>query len=239
MTFVLVHGGRLGGWCWRDVKAHLVAAGHEVVTPTLTGVGERAHLARPDVDLDTHIRDLVATIEHEDLHEVVLVGHSYGGAVITGAADHVTDRIARLVYLDAIIPQAGVSAMGVNSAGVRQKLVELAEQQGDGWLVPAPTAEQVLGDAGHPAFAWVAERLTGQPLQTYLQPLASADRAPGLRRAYIRCTAEGNPFSGRFVDEARGDPSWTVRELACGHNAMLLAPAETARILLELAAEPA
>ena len=236
---MLVHGGRLGGWCWRDVKAHLVTAGHEVVTPTLTGVGERAHLARPDVDLDTHIRDLVATIEFADLRDVTLVGHSYGGAVITGAVDHVADRVARLVYLDAIVPQAGVSAMGVNSPGVQRRLTELAEEHGDGWLVPAPTAEQVLGDPAHPSLAWVAERLTGQPLQTYLQPLASADRAPGLRRTYIRCTAEDNPFSGRFADEARDDPSWTYRELACGHNAMLLAAAETARVLLELAAEPA
>lgn len=233
-TFVLVHGGRLGGWCWRHVRARLEAAGHRVVTPTLTGVGERAHLASPAVDMETHVDDLVAVLEFDDLEDVVLVAHSYGGVVITGAAERAWARIAQLVYLDAIVPGAGDSAMSVNSPGVGQRLTELAVEHGDGWLVPPPPAELVLGDPAHPLLGWVAARATGQPLATYFQPLVSADRASTLPRTYIRCAAEGNLFPSRFADEARADPAWRALDIPCGHNAMLLDPDATAAALLSL-----
>lgn len=232
-TIVLVHGGRLGGWCWRDVRPPLQAAGHVVVTPTLTGVGERAHLARPDVDLETHIRDIVATLEFEDLSDVTLVGHSYAGVVITGAAELVHERIRQLVYLDAIVPRAGDSAFSANSIGVQERMLELAQAKGDGWLVPPPEAEKVLGN-DDPAFAWAAERITGQPLATYLQPIASVERAATLPRAYLRCAEEGNLFPARFADEARADPAWVCRDLPCGHNGMILTPHIVADALLEL-----
>jgi pimeloyl-ACP methyl ester carboxylesterase len=237
-TFVLVHGGRLGGWCWRDVRPRLVAAGHAVHTPTLTGVGERAHLARPDVDLETHVRDVVATLEFEGLTDVTLVGHSYAGMVITAAAEHVADRIRQLVYLDAIVPRADDSVLSVNSPGVRERMLELAREHGDGWLVPAPDGAKVLG-TDDPAFAWAAERLTGQPLATYLQPIPSVARAATLPRTYLRCAEEGNLFPSRFADEARSDPAWVCRDLPCGHNGMILTPSIVAAGLLELIGEPA
>src|SRR5580700_2534506 len=99
-TYVLVHGGGHGGWCWQRVVPLLRAAGHEVYTPTLTGLGERSHLLRPDIDLDTHIADVVGVLRYEDLTDVILVGHSYGGMVITGVADRALARIGQLVYLD-------------------------------------------------------------------------------------------------------------------------------------------
>ena len=107
MTFVLVHGAWHGGWCWRFVRDLLEKSGHRVHAPSLTGLGERKHLARPDIDLDTHIADIVSLLEMEDLSDVVLVGHSYGGMVITGVADRAPERIGRLVYLDAFVPEDG------------------------------------------------------------------------------------------------------------------------------------
>src|SRR5713101_2147973 len=106
-TFVLVHGAWHGGWCWRRVSDRLRKAGHQVFTPTLTGLGERSHLARPDIGIDTHIEDVAKVFELEDLNDVILVGHSYGGMIITGAAEKVVDRLRHLVYLDAMVPQDG------------------------------------------------------------------------------------------------------------------------------------
>jgi len=232
-TFVLVHGGRHGGWCWREVAARLRAAGHEVHTPTLTGVGERAHLARPDVDLDTHIRDLVATVEYEDLTEIVLVAHSYGGMVVTGAAEELHERIARLVYLDAFVPRGGESALDLTRPSIRATLLRMAEEEGDGWYVPKPTDLRFYGLPDDPSVGWVAKRVTGQPLATYAQALATAERAETIRRTFVRCT-ESSILPERFAAEARDDPRWEYLELACGHNAMMLAPDLTAELLLSL-----
>ncbi len=112
-TYVLVHGGGHGGWCYQRVARLLRAPGHEVYTPTLTGLGEREHLLSPDIDLDTHITDVVKVMQFEDLHDVILVGHSYGGMVITGIADRATDRVGHIVYLDAANPENGQSLVDV------------------------------------------------------------------------------------------------------------------------------
>ena len=134
-TYVLVHGAWHGGWCWAKVARLLRDAGHEVYTPTLTGLGERAHLARPDIDLDTHIQDVVAVLEAEELRQVTLVGHSYGGMVISGAAARTSGRIGHLVYLDAFVPEAGkclLDYVGERAAAMR----EAAATQGEGWTLP-------------------------------------------------------------------------------------------------------
>ena len=132
-TFVLVHGAWGGGWAWRPtVGALLREAGHEVFTPTLTGLGERAHLASPDIDLETHINDIVGVIEYENLHDVVLMGHSYGGMAITGVADRVPERLAHLVYVDAFVPEDGQSLADLIGPGTAEGMIARAQAEGDG-----------------------------------------------------------------------------------------------------------
>ncbi len=137
-TFVLIAGGNLGGWVWRRVRRLLESAGHAVYAPTLTGLGERAHLIRPEIDLHVHIRDVLGVLEYEDLRDVVLVGHSYGGMVITGVADRVSDRLAQLVYLDADVPRHGESEFDLLTPEERAEYEEAASARGEGWRVPPP-----------------------------------------------------------------------------------------------------
>src|SRR5215213_8165836 len=162
-TFVLVHGGWHGGWCWKYVTPLLRAAGHAVFTPTLTGVGERAHLARPDTGLETHIQDIVGVLTYEDLQRVLLVGHSLGGPVITGVADRIAERIAHLIYLDATIPRDGQADVDCYPPefGVRA-LAErfLAEEK----HVSAPPAEEhPFGITKEKQARWVNSKLTPHP----------------------------------------------------------------------------
>ena len=136
MTYVLIHPAWFGGWCWKKVTPLLRAQGHEVFTPTLTGLGERAHLARPEVGLEIHVRDIINVIEYENLRNVILVGNSSGGMVITGAADHVPERIAHLVFLDAFVPTDGQSMLDVIPPDRRPALEAFVQKEGDGWLLP-------------------------------------------------------------------------------------------------------
>src|SRR5690606_21330910 len=135
-TFLICHGAWSAGWAWKKVRAQLRAAGHEVFTPTYTGLGERAHQASRAITLDTHIADVLGGIEYEDLSDIVLVGHSYGGMVATGVADRARERVARLVYLDAFVPANGQSLHDLLPDGARAHQLESAAQQGDGWLLP-------------------------------------------------------------------------------------------------------
>ena len=136
MTYVLIHPAWFGGWCWKKVTPLLRAQGHEVFTPTLTGLGERAHLARPEVGLEIHVRDIINVIEYENRRNVILVGNSSGGMVITGAADHVPERIAHLVFLDAFVPTDGQSMLDVIPPDRRPALEAFVQKEGDGWLLP-------------------------------------------------------------------------------------------------------
>src|SRR4029453_15904499 len=170
--YVLVHGGGHGGWCYQPVARLLRAAGHDVYTPTLTGLGERAHLVGPHVDLDLHIQDVVALLRYEDLHDVILVGHSYGGMVITGIADRAADRIGRLVYLDAANPVNGQSLIDV--AGPVIESVRPFGEVVDGVelvLLPAPGAGAFYGVTDPDDVAWMDERLTGHPWACFEQKL--------------------------------------------------------------------
>src|SRR5262249_51762833 len=151
-TYVLVHGGGHGGWCYQRVARILREAGHEGSAPTLAGLGERSHLLRPDVDLDMHIRDVTAVLHYEDLRDVILVGHSYGGMVITGAADRASDRVGRLVYLDAANPANGESLVDVSGPGILS--TRPAGEVGDGVelvLLPSKTDPSLLYRRTHPA----------------------------------------------------------------------------------------
>ena len=231
-TFVLVHGSWHGGWCWREVVPLLRAAGHAVYTPTLTGLGARAHLLADSVNLTTHIQDIVSLLFYEDLTAVVLVGHSYAGAVISGVAARTPERLASLIYVDAYLPREGQSLFDVLSPE-EQQAGQAALATGTGLRPPVPPA--VLGITDPTMAAWVAARLTPHPFRTYAEPLpAGSPASAALPRAFIHCTAgPTTPRFAPFAQQARAT-GWTVRELATGHNAMLTAPQPLVELLLEL-----
>ena len=232
-TYVLVHGAWHGGWCWKKVTPLLRAAGHEVYTPTLTGLGERAHLLTREVGLDTHVEDIVNVLTYEDLRDVVLVGHSYAGMVVAGIAERVAERLAHLVYLDAFVPWEGQSLLELTGPTEGPAVRERAEREGDGWGVP-PLPLEAFGvvDAGD--LAWARPRLGLQPLKTFEQPMPQTDpAAAALPRTFIHCSAWAG-FTA-YADRARTEPGWRVRELATGHDAMITAPEDLAQLLLNLA----
>ena len=227
-TFVLVHGAWHGAWCWERVRPRLVAAGHRVTTPTLTGLGERCHLASRAVNLDTHVADLLNHIAYEGLNDVVLVAHSYAGFVAFGLADRNAAAIGRLVLLDAFIPRDGDTM--AEHVGGRGDQYRAAAFEDPDWLAPPPPIG-VLGVSEEDA-VWAEPRLTPQPVQTYLQPAAVG---PGMEfiaeKLYISCTSPALPTlaeSKRRIAEA----GWPVAELACGHDAMIAAPDELVDLLL-------
>jgi pimeloyl-ACP methyl ester carboxylesterase len=237
-TFVLIHGGWHGGWCWRRVAPRLRATGHDVWTPTLTGLADRAHTLTKDTDLETHVRDVVGLLTYEELERVVLVGHSYAGMVISGAAAHVPERIGHLVYLDAFVPHVGDSLAGLLSPERESFYRTQAVQRGAGWRVPPPPVA-ALGVTDLADIAWVEERLTDQPLRSFDQPLR-ADAPQRLPRSYIHCTegpivASFAPFAAR----AQADPTWGYHELPTGHDAMITAPQALADVLLALVSDEA
>jgi pimeloyl-ACP methyl ester carboxylesterase len=230
-TIVIVPAAYHGGWVWKTVRAELQAAGHAVSTPTLTGLGERRHLATPDIGLDTHIQDIVNVLEYEDLRDVVLVGHSYGGMVLTAVADRVADRLARLVYLDALLPLDGESTFDL-LPGLRADWEERSREFGAGWRVPHPDDPDGGGDGDWEWWDW---RYAPQPLKSGQQPVrltGTGGRAvPGV---YIRCTAwPGAKNLARFADRAR-ERGWPVHELATGHSPLNLDTERTALVDLLL-----
>jgi pimeloyl-ACP methyl ester carboxylesterase len=175
-TFVLVHGGGHGGWCYQRVSRLLQQAGHEVYAPTLTGLSERSHLAGPHVDLDLHVQDIAAVLHYEDLRDVILVGHSYGGMVITGVGGRTADRIGKLVYLDAANPKNGQSLVDV--AGPMMAMARLGGQVIDGVemvLLPAPQAGAFYGVTDPADLAWMDDRLTAHPWRCFEQKLEVRD----------------------------------------------------------------
>ena len=233
-TVVLVHGAWLGAHAWRWVRPLLRAAGHDVVTPCLTGLGERAHLATPATDLDTHITDVAAVLSCEDLHDVVLVGHSYGGMVITGVADRCPERIGHLVYLDAFVPREGESMLDLVPAGHRAAYEEAARTRGDGWRVPPPLPDP-LPPGLPPGEEWSVARMVPQPLATMTQPLHLEHEPPDLARTYLLCT-EDKETEPPSVARVRSDPAWRLVELTAGHTAHVAAPEPLARALNEVVA---
>lgn len=219
-NIVLIHGAFHGGWAWRDVARRLRARGHAVFTPTLTGLGERAHLMGLHIDLDTHIADIVNVIEAEELENVVLVGHSYGGVPVTGAADRLADRIAALVYFDAVIPEDGQSAIAARS--VAPGYVPLPDSP-DGIAVP-PFDAANFGLDGELA-DWANRRLTPQPLATMTQPIRLTDAWRGVEcKIYIRMTSNPSPHFDQCFEWTNGDADWIAIHHDGVHDAMVTEP---------------
>lgn len=234
--FVLVHGGRHGGWCWRDVARMLRAAGHEVLTPTLTGLGERRHLLGPDIGLSTHVQDLVSVVEHEDLDDVVLVAHSYAGIVCNDAMARIADRVRTLVYLDAHVPRSGESMFDIIGPEAAAARVAAAAAGGDGWLIP-PGDASYWGVTDPVQRAWVNGKTSPQPLRTYQDRVVDADRAWAHPGMYIQCTPSAMPphVLDRPRQRSANDADFHYRVIDAPHDAMVTAPAALVDLLLEAA----
>jgi pimeloyl-ACP methyl ester carboxylesterase len=229
-TFVLVHGAWHGSWCWKRVRRALEEQGHEVFTPTLTGVGERSHLLSRQVNLETHVLDVVNLIRWEELSNVVLCGHSYGGMVVTGVADRVPERIGALVYLDAFVPANGQSLHSTLPPEARSGQLEAARIHGDGWKVPPITAAQFNVNAKDAA--WVDRQCTMQPLATFEQPLTLGGGINTVKNVtYIVATGyDASPF-GQFYERAKAK-EWKTLSTGCGHDVMLDMPEELTAALV-------
>jgi len=235
MNFVLVHGAWHGGWCWRHVAARLRARGHQVYTPTMTGLGERAHLLDSNTGLSTCIADITAVIDAEELQHVVLVGHSFAGPVITGVADRMPERLKQLVYLDALVVQHGQSALSLFSAEVQQERSRTMDQQGLRMAIPSPEKFGVIDPAQQ---AWLMRRLTPHPLKAYTEPLMLQHPVGnGLPKTYIAVTDPWYPPLAALRDWVRAQLDWQWRELAAGHDAMVTSPEALADLLEALAAD--
>ena len=236
-NYVLVHGLGLGGWCWARVARALRESGHNVFTPSLTGLAERSHLISPNIDLDTHITDVVNVLAWENLNDVFLVGHSYGGAVATGAADRSPHRVQRLVYLDAFILRDGESIMSLQPPERRQHYTEVAKQKGDGWKVP-PNPAAFYGVTEPEDQRWIDELSVPQSLLTLEQPIhLHHEGKPDYQRSYVRASGWGPNVFDQFAERAREDPDWDYHEIAGGHMLMVCNPNEVTEFLLGLTHE--
>jgi pimeloyl-ACP methyl ester carboxylesterase len=244
-AYVLVPGAWLGGWAWRDVAARLRAKGHDVFPITLTGLGERVHLARPEVDLETHIADVVNTIQWNDLDDVILAGHSYAGTVITGVADRIPDRVDQLVYVDSAPLANGMAMTDLYPPEALAALRQTVDESGKGWLYPFPGFASLAEDTsiaglGESEQAAITARATPHPWATYVQPLrlehADAEVAP-YRQVLIACDEmRGLVAAGVPQIAVMAAPPWHYLELETGHWPMFSAPAELTEMLDGLAA---
>jgi pimeloyl-ACP methyl ester carboxylesterase len=230
---VLVHGAWHGGWCWRRVADRLIAAGHRVFCPTLTGLGERAHLLSREVNLETHITDVVGLLEAEELGQVVLVGHSYGGIVITGVAARAKARLRQLVYLDSAIVEDGASWASIGLPQVVAERRKAAQEFSGGVSLPVPKAE-VFGLSNPKDLEWVQRRMTPHPFGGYDQAMRwNGPVGNGLPKLYVDCTDPAYAGLAPVKARYRGKPDWPFAELKTGHDAMVSAPEETAQLLLK------
>lgn len=232
-NYVLVHGAWHGGWCWRRVADRLTAKGHRVFCPTLTGLGERAHLLSRDVNLETHIADVIGLLEAEELTEVVLVGHSYGGIVISGVAARAKARLRQLVYLDSAIVEDGASWASIGLPQIVAERRKTAQESSGGVSVPVPDAS-VWGLKEASDIEWVARRMTPQPFGGFDQKMRwGGPVGNGLPKVYVDCIDPAYAGLAAVKDRYRGKPDWPFVELKTGHDAMISAPEETARLLLK------
>jgi pimeloyl-ACP methyl ester carboxylesterase len=248
-TYVLVGGAWIGGWAWKGVARALRAQSHAVYPVTLTGLGEREHLASPAVNLETHITDVINVIAYEDLSDVVLVGHSYAGNVVGGVADRIPDRLSQVVYLDSGPLGNGAAHIDFYPPAVREQLQQQVDESGEGWKLPFPGFEQLaetasLAGLGEEDRAFMAAKVVAQPFNAYLQPFHLTSTYDGsYRRVAILCTEggfsieqfKGMVASGEPAFQPFAAPDWQYHEIATGHWPMLSTPAELAALLDSLA----
>jgi pimeloyl-ACP methyl ester carboxylesterase len=232
--FILVHGAWHGGWCWRDVVPLLAAAGHRAHAVTLTGVGERAHLMSPAITLQTHIADVMSAIEAEEMQRPVLVVHSFAGVIGTAIADRMPQRLAHLVYVDAVVPLPGESWSSTHPAVTREARIAAAQASHDYSFPPPDPSVYGLAGAQH---EWVRRRQVAHPGHTYTEPLQfDPQRVAGVARTFVDCTspplATIEASRRRVRDPAFWGSPWRIAEIATGHDPMVSAPGELARVLL-------
>jgi len=232
-TFVLVHGAWHGGWCWRRVADLLEKQGHKVFTPTLTGVGERSHLMSKDINLDTHITDLVNVFKWEDLKDVCLVVHSYGGWPGSGALEQIGDRVSSIVWLDAFKPENGQRGFDFASEISRKRFLAAVEKGEPGR--PSPTAEafRVISEKDR---AWVDSKTTPQPNGVAIQPIKlTGAREKVAKKTYIRAAKYPQPAFDQALAECKADKSWrTFEATESGHDVMVDAPQWLVDVLLQV-----
>jgi pimeloyl-ACP methyl ester carboxylesterase len=230
--FVLIHGAWHGGWCWEKVSRSLAAAGAAAYAPTLTGLGDRAHLLSRDTCLDTHVADVVDLLENERLTGVILVGHSYGGVVVTAVADRVPQRLSRLVYLDAAVPRNGQCLFDCTGPAFQARIEEGVRTLGDGWKIPVP-GPKMLGLVEEDDLRWTMPRLVPHPYRTFREHVSLRQTGTAIPpRSYINCIGTKAPGGPRTA-QAEGIDDY--HELQTGHDAMVTAPRQVSELLLGIA----
>jgi pimeloyl-ACP methyl ester carboxylesterase len=232
-VFVVAHGAWSAAWAWKKMRPLMRAAGHDIWTPTYCGLGERAHLASPAIDLETHIQDVIGVLDMEDLRDVVLIGHSYGGMVATGVADRARQRIAEVIYLDAFVPKDGQSLFDLQPEDVRARMRELARTAGAGWRLPP---NPMPADTPEADVAWAAPRRLPQPIKTFETPSRLSGGAPP-PRSYIYCRRSGpGDVFRQFLERAKRESGWRIFEIDSSHNPHITAPQALLALLQEIVA---
>jgi len=219
-TFLVCHGAWSGGWSWKKMVPLMQAAGYRLVVPTYTGLGDREHLANPSIDLETHIQDILSVIKFEDLDDIVLLGHSYGGMVATGVADRARDRVAQLIYLDAFVPRNGQSLLDLNAPA--RPTMEALAKSGDTWRVPPnPTSPDTAAED----LEWLTKRRVAMPIKCFQMALKLQNGEPNLPRSYIyaKRIMPADTF-GQFAARAKSEPGWRYFEIDASHSPNVTAP---------------
>jgi pimeloyl-ACP methyl ester carboxylesterase len=232
-TVLVCHGAWSGGWSWKKMIPLMREAGYRLIVPTYTGLGERAHLANPSIDLETHIQDILSVIKYEGLHNVVLLGHSYGGMVATGVADRVPDRINQTIYLDAFVPNDGQCLLDFLSVAERQRMDGLVKS-GDGWRVPPnPSAP----DTPPEDLDWLTERRMPMPLKCFQMGvrLQNGETKPPRSYIYAKRITPADTF-GQFAARVKGASGWRYFEIDASHAPNITAPAALMKVLQEIVA---
>ena len=233
-TFLVAHGGWSAGWAWKKMHPLMSAAGHRLVTPTYTGLGEREHLASPSNDLETHIQDILNVIKYEDLNNVVLIGHSYGGMVATAVADRAHDRIAQLIYLDAFVPRDGECLLDIIPQEHRRLMLEAMKRE-DGWRVPPNPCPP---DTSEEDLKWIMARRLPQSVKCAETRLRLTKGETILPLSFVYCTRvmPGDPFRP-FAERAKHEPGWRYYELDASHSPHITAPNALAALLQQITSE--
>jgi len=233
-SIVLAHGAWSAAWAWKKMRPLIRAAGHDFFAPTYTGLGDRDHLARPEINLSTHIQDVLSVLEFEDLKDVTLLGHSYGGMVATGVADKAADRIARVVYIDAFAPRDGQSLFDLVGPKAEANMRAGAQKDGDGWKLPL---NPMPPDTTPEDAAWAVPRRRPQPIRTFEQKISLQSRnAPARHYIYAKKNGPGDVFR-QFGERAKGEAGWKYYEIDASHNPHITCPDVLMALLTEIMAD--